>query len=250
MSKTIPATREEFKEKILRKLGKPVIQINVSDDQVEDAIETTLEKYYMYHYDGSLKTYFKHQITQQDKTNGYFEMPDGCLGVVNIFNIGGALSTGAGMFNLEYQIVANDLYSLTSTSLVPYYSVMTQLELIRQVLVGEQPIRYNQRDNKLYIDMNMDRITNGMYIIVECYIKNDPEVNPLVWKDIWLEKYATELVKLTWGSNLQKFSGIQLPGGITYNGDKIYNDAKAELSKLDEDLINNYQMITDFNLMY
>ena len=164
----VPTTRAQFKEYCLRKLGKPVIEINVDDDQVEDRIDESLKYYYDYHFDGSEKIYYKHQITANTVADKYITLPENIIGAVRIFNISDAMVSN-NLFDIRYQIALNDLYTLTSVSMVPYYMAFQHIQLLEQLLVGQQPIRYNRHTNKLYIDMNWDKVTVGNYIIVEGY---------------------------------------------------------------------------------
>lgn len=242
---TIPNSRNTFKEYCLRKLGKPVIEINVDDDQVEDRVNEALIYYWDYHFDGTEKAYFKHQITAEDKTNKYITMPDNIIGAVNLFPIGQALNTN-NLFNIRYQIALNDLYTLTSVSMVPYYMALTHIQFLEQFLVGQQPLRYNRHVNKLYIDMDWSIVNVDDFILVEAYQIVDPDEYTKTWGDRWLARYASCLIKQQWGSNLTKFSGMQLPGGITFNGEKIYNDATNERADLEREMIMSYSMpVTD-----
>jgi hypothetical protein len=238
----IPTTRSQFKEYCLRKLGKPVIEINVDDDQVEDRIDEALHYWYDYHFDGTERTYYKYQITSQDITNKYITIPENIIGVVSIFDLSSSLSTGSGMFNVQYQFVLNNLYELVNFEFLHYYMTMEHIQFMEQMLVGKQPIRYNRNVNKLYIDTNWDRLTVGSYIIVEAYQVVDPAVYVDVWKDRWLQNYATAKIKYQWGSNLTKFSGMQLPGGVQFNGEKILGDAQEELTRMEQEMISSYSL--------
>jgi hypothetical protein len=241
----IPTTRTQFKEYCLRSLGKPVIEINVDDDQVDDRIDEALKYWYDYHFDGSSKTYYKYQVSQQDKINKYITMPENIIGVINIFDIGSALGTN-NLFNIRYQIALNDLYTLTSVSMVPYYMAMTHIQFLEQMLVGKQPLRYNRHVNKLHIDMDWDRVNDGDYIIVEAYEVVDPVLYTDAWSDRWLLRYATCLIKQQWGNNLKKFDGMKMPGGLTFNGQKIYEEATQEREELEKEMIVSYSLpVTD-----
>ena len=237
-----PTTRTEFKNYCLRRLGAPVIEINVDDDQVEDRIDDALRYYWDYHFDGAEKIYYKHAITSTDKTNKYITMPENIIGVVNLFSIADPSIRSDDLFNIRYQIALNDLYTLTSVSMVPYFMVMEHLALISEMLVGKQPIRYNKNMNKLYCDMDWGRLNEGEYLLVEAYQVVDPDVYPDVWKDRWMMQYATALIKRQWGSHLTKFTGMQLPGGLTFNGQKIYDDAVAEIEELEKNMISSYSL--------
>jgi len=318
---TVPASRGEFKQWCLRKLGKPVIQINVDDDQVDDRIDEALRYYWDYHFDGTTKIYYKHQVTDRDKpgsvsdieiinggqgysntdqvvitstnpdglgaeatitTNssgtitsvniinpgnnyhtipnvtintttgsganfnvfngGYINMPENIIGVVHLFPIGDPAMRTNDLFNIRYQIALNDLYTLTSVSMVPYYMTMQHLALIQEVLVGKQPIRYNRHKNKLYADMDWAKFDGDEFMLVEAYEVVDPDVYTDAWGDRWLQNYATALIKRQWGNNMKKFSGMQLPGGVTMNGQQIYEEAQQEIDKLESEMINSYSL--------
>lgn len=238
----VPTSRSEFKEYCLRSLGKPVISINVDDDQVEDRIDQALKYYADYHFDASEKVYYKHQVTNTDKTNKYITLPENILGAVSIFSIGDPSVRSDDLFNIRYQIALNDLYTLTSVSLVPYYMVMQHLAVIQELLVGKQPIRYSRHRDILHIDMDWNTIDAGEYLIVEAYQVIDPEVYTDVWGDRWLAEYTTQLIKRQWGTNLKKFGGMQMPGGITFNGQQIYDEADAEIKLIEKDMILNYSL--------
>ena len=238
----VPASREQFKEYCLRELGKPVIEINVDDDQVDDRVDQALSYYWDYHFDGSEKAYYKHQITSQNITDKFITLPENIIGAVNIFPIGDPSLSASDIFNIRYQIALNDLYTLTSVSLVPYYMAMQHLATVSDVLVGRQPIRYSRHKNKLYIDMDWTKLDVGQYIIVEAYEIVDPTVYSDVWKDRWLAQYTTQLIKRQWGTNLKKFVGMQLPGGVTFNGQQIYNEADEEIKRLEAEMISSYSM--------
>lgn len=237
-----PSSRQEFKDYVLRSLGYPVIEINVSDDQVEDRIDQALKWYGDYHFDATDRTYYKHQVTAADKINKSITLPDNIIGAVSIFSIGDPSVRADDLFNIRYQIALNDLYTLTSVSLVPYYMVMQHLSVIQELLVGKQPIRFSRHRNILNIDMDWNTINEGEWLIVEAYQVIDPEIYTDVWGDRWLYQYAEQLVKRQWGTNLKKYDGMQMPGGITFNGQKIYDEADAEIKRMEEEMIMSYSL--------
>lgn len=240
-----PTNRQEFKQNCLRRLGAPVLEINVDDAQVEDRIDEALEYYADYHFDGSEKIYYKHQITAQDRINKYITLPENILGAVSIFDIGSAISSSS-IFDIRYQIALNDLYTLTSVSMVPYYMAMSHMQFLEQMLVGKQPIRYNRHTNKLYIDMNWDKLEDGAFFVVEAYEVIDPDAFANVWSDRWLLRYASCLIKQQWGTNTKKYGKMQLPGGLFFNGQEIYNEATEEREALEEEMIVSYSLpVTD-----
>lgn len=237
-----PTTKAEFKEYCLRKLGKPVIEINVDDDQVDDRIDEAIRYWYDYHFDGSDRIYYKHQITQEDLANKYITLPENIIGAVRVFQIGDPSIRADDMFNIRYQIALNDLYTLTNVSLVPYYMVMEHLALVTEMLVGQQPIRYARHKDRLYVDMDWNTLRADTYLLVEAYEVVDPNTWTDAWNDRWLQNYATALIKRQWGSNLTKFTGMSLPGGVQFNGEKIYDDATEEIRKMEEEMISSYSL--------
>jgi len=241
----IPTTRQQFKDYCLRRLGAGVTKINVSDEQVEDRIDEALKYYYDYHFDGSEKMFLKYIVTETDKTNRYLTIPENIMGVINIFDIGSALSS-VNMFDIRYQMALNDMYHYNNESLVPYYTMMSKIRLFEEIIIGKQPIRYNRHINKLYIDMNWDKLNTGDYIVVEAYQIVDPDVYTDAWGDRWLSHYATALIKQQWGMNLTKYTGIQLMGGITFDGNKILNDAERDITSLESEMINSYSLPTAY----
>ena len=238
----VPTTKAEFKEYCLRKLGKPVIEINVDDDQVDDRIDEALRYWYDYHFDGSDRIYYKHQVTDTDKANKYITLPENIIGAVRVFQIGDPSIRADDLFNIRYQIALNDLYTLTNVSLVPYYMVMEHLALVTELLVGQQPIRYTRHKDRLHVDMDWNTIPVGTFLLVEAYEVVNPETWTDAWNDRWLQNYATALIKRQWGSNLTKFTGMQLPGGVQFNGEKIYDDATEELRRMEDEMISSYSL--------
>jgi hypothetical protein len=238
----VPIDRPSFKEYCLRKLGKPVIEVNVDDDQVDDRIDESLRYYWDYHFDGTEKLYYKHQINANNVTDKYITLPQNIIGAVRVFPIADPIVRSDDLFNIRYQIALNDLYSLTSVSMVPYYMVMEHLSLISELLVGQQPIRYNRHKDRLYVDMDWQKVNIGEYFLVEAYEIVDPEEYNQVWSDRWLQNYCTAKIKYQWGSNLTKFSGMQLPGGVQFNGEKILGDAQVEIEKMEAEMISSYSL--------
>jgi len=237
-----PTDRHSFKEWCLRKLGKPVIEINVDPDQVDDRVDEALSYYWDYHFDGAEKMFLKHQITAEDKENGYITVPENIIGVINIFNVSSTSLSTSNIFSAQYQFALNNLHDIASYDTVHFYMGMQHIQFLEEILTGAQPIRYNRHVNKLYIDTDWSNLTEGQYIVAECYQIIDPEVYSDVWKDRWLQNYATAKIKYQWGSNLTKFEGMQLPGGVTFNGQQILSDSQAEIEKLEEDMVNSYSL--------
>jgi hypothetical protein len=236
-----PYDRESFKDYCLRKLGAPVIEINVSDEQVEDRIDEAMSFFRDYHYDGSELVYLKHQLTEQELEQGYVVVPDRLLGVTRIFDLSSSISTGTGIFNVSYQFVLHNLEDITKYDVTNYFMAMQHLEFIQEILVGKPLIRYNRHVNKLFIDIRKNVLAPGSFIIIEAYDIVDENEYSDFWRDRWLQNYATTLIKEQWGSNLTKFEGMQLVGGITFNGQQILNDAREERRAMEEQAINSLQ---------
>jgi hypothetical protein len=236
-----PSDRESFKEYCLRKLGSPVIEINVSDEQIEDRIDEAISFFRDYHYDGSQLVYLKHQLTQEELDQGWVPVPPRLLGVTRIFDLGSSISTGTGMFNVTYQFILHNLEDITKYDLTNYYMAMQHLEFIQEILVGKPMVRYNRHVDKLFIDIKTNRLAAGSYVIIEAYDIIDENVYLDFWRDRWLQNYATVLIKEQWGSNITKFENMQLVGGVTFNGLQILNDAREERLRLEEQAMNSLQ---------
>ena len=260
-----PATRESLKQYALRALGKPVIEINVDDDQLEDRIDESVQYFQQYHYDGIRRTYLKYKLTSADKTrlsainpasetatknsvsttwyedNNYLVVPESVISVINIFPFSD--KGGMNLFDVRYQLRLNDLYDFSSTSVINYDIVLRHLDFLDHILVGEKPIRFNQHDNRLYIDMDWSNdLETDEYLVIECYRKLDPATYTDVWNDMYLKRYTTALFKKQWGANLSKFNGVAMVGGVTLNGQQIYSEALADIEKLEEQIRSTYEL--------
>jgi hypothetical protein len=257
-----PATREQLKQYALRNLGKPVIEINVDDAQLEDRLDEALQYFSQYHYDGVERVYLKYQYTEADKTrltsntsssatknsittnfseaNNYLIVPDSVLAVNRIFNLSDKHNLN--LFDVRYQLRLNDLYDFSSTSIIHYDMVLRHLDFLDHILVGEKPVRFNQHNNRLYIDMDWSEdLSVGEYIIIECYRKLDPETMTDVYNDIYLKRYVTALFKKQWGANLSKFNGVAMIGGVTLNGQQIYSEALQDVERLETEIRGTYE---------
>lgn len=233
------ATRQQLIDYCLRSLGEPVVEINIDDQQVEDRIDEAIDYFRLYHYDGIEKIYLKHQITEQDVVNKYISLPDSVYGITRVFPVAAGTSTSKSIFDLQYQLRLNDLYDLTSTSVIYYTQVMSHLALLDMTLNGHPLYRFNRLNNKLYIEASwVDEMLPGNYVLVECYRALDPADAPKVYNDPWLKHYCTALIKKQWATNVKKFQGLQLPGGVTIDGDKLYSEATDEIKTLEEELLN------------
>jgi len=237
-----PRSRIEFKDYILRRLGAPVIDINVDDQQVEDRIDDALIYFRDYHFDGTERLYLGYQMTQADITNQYVQLPEDYISVIRIFDIGKASSI-SNLFNIRYQIHLNDLFDFTSTTYTPYVMAMRHIEELEQIFVGSKPIRFNRLNGKLHIDLKWaSDVKVNEYIMIEAYKTMDPDTNSLIWSDQWLRRYATALVKRQWGDNMSKYENMNLPGGITFNGTKIRDQAQDEIDALEKEMIISYSL--------
>ena len=254
-----PTTKATFKTYCKRALGFGVIDINVSDDQVDDRVDESLQYLAQYHYDGVEKMYLKYKVTHTDidraranatttatdtadssitasfeEGNNFIPMPSAVVSVIQIFNFDNAMTNN--MFDIRYQLRLNDLYDFSSTSIIHYEMTMQQLDLLSHILVGEVPIRFNQHQNRLYLDMGWDQVNADDYLIIECYRKIDPTTFIDIYDDIHLKRYATALIKRQWGANLSKINGVAMLGGVTMNGADIYSQATEEIEKLEREM--------------
>ena len=267
-----PATREQLKQYSLRALGKPVIEINVDDDQLEDRIDEALQYFAQYHYDGVKRTYLKYKYTQADKDrilgtttetasktygdsttvstewkedNAYIIVPETVISVVNIFPFSN--KGNLNLFDVRYQLRLNDLYDFSSTSVINYDVVLRHLDFLDHVLVGEKPMRFNQHDNRLYIDMDWGNdLQVDEFLVIECFRKLDPAQFTDVYDDLFLKKYVTCLFKKQWGANLSKFGGVQMVGGVTLNGSEIYSQALTDIETLEQRIRSQYELNPTF----
>jgi hypothetical protein len=258
-----PSSREQLKQYALRQLGKPVIEINVDDGQLEDRLDEALQYYAQYHYDGIKRTYLKYQYTQADKDritgntsesitknsvtttwtegNNFIVVPESVISVINIFPFSN--KGNLNLFDVRYQLRLNDLYDFSSTSIINYDVVLRHLDFLDHVLVGEKPLRFNQNDNRLHIDMDWKNdIAVGEYIVIECYRKLDPEAFTDVYNDLYLKRYVTALFKKQWGANLSKFGGLQMIGGVSLNGQQIYSEALQDVEKLETEIRSTFEL--------
>lgn len=258
-----PSSRQELINYCKRQLGAPVLEINVADEQIDDLVDDAVQLFQERHFDGVIQTYLKYKLTQEDIDRGraksggvgiattsatstlgdqfqYFEnsnfiqVPDHIIGINKVFKFGGSNSISSNMFNIEYQLFLNDIYYWNSIDLLTYSMTKTYLEDISFLLTTDKQIRYNRRQDRLYMDIDWEEVNSGDYLIIDCYRALNPTTFSGVWNDSFLKKYLTSLIKRQWGMNLIKFQGVKLPGGIEFNGRQIYDDAQRELDVLIE----------------
>lgn len=242
-----PASRSDLKDYCLRKLGFPVIDINVDDDQLEDRIDDALIKFRDYHYDGTEEVYLAHQVTAGDIANSYVTLADSIIGVnrvlpLNSDTISSTNSQGFNIFDINYQIRLNDFYNLLSSSYTYYVIAREHLAMLDLIVTGELPFTFNKKVNQLRILMDWNgRVAVNDFLVFHCYRVVDPSSYTKVFNDSWVKAYTTALFKMQWGSNLTKYANYTLPGGLVVNGEKIYNDAILEVEKLAGELRETYE---------
>ncbi len=270
-----PASRNELKEYCLRQLGAPVLEINIADEQCQDLIDDAIQYFQERHFDGVLNTYLKYKITQDDIDRGtakpdvgpgitttsatstidgssiefdwkensnYLQVPPSVIGVNKIFHFDGSNTLTNNMFSVKYQLFLNDVYYWGAVELLSYAMTKTYLEDINFLLTTEKQIRFNQRMDRLYLDIDWESMTVGDYVIMDCWTTLDPSDYNRVWNDSFLKRYLTATMKRQWGQNLIKFQGVKLPGGIELNGRQIYDDAEKDLEIIREQMSNMYEM--------
>jgi len=237
----IPASREQLKDWCLRQLGFPVIDINVDDDQVDDCIDSAIQYFQDFHFDGVERWYLKHQITDENKTNQYIPITENIIGITRIFPLG-STNASVNMFDLRYQLRLHELYDFTSTSYVNYVMTQQHIRTLDMLFSGETPIRFNRHSDKLYIDWDWNnKVEAGEWIVIEGWIILDPETYTDVYNDRMLKRLATAHIKRIWGNNMKKFGGMQLPGGITMNGQQIYDEAVQEIAEIEQLIRTTYE---------
>lgn len=242
-------TRDDLSEYALRRLGAPVIEINVDPDQIDDRIDEALQFYQEFHSDASLRTYMKHEVTSTDVSNKYITIPNDVHIVSKVFPVNSVSNNSISMFDVKYQMMLNDITDLQNfAGDLAYYTQLQQyLTLIDMKLNGHPIVEFSRHMNRLHIfgDFN-DDIKVGDFIVAEIYKIIDPDTHTSVYNDKFIKAYTTALIKRQWGSNLIKFEGMQLPGGVTLNGRQIYEDAMQDIEKLEENMRLEHEMPADF----
>ena len=272
-----PASRQELVDYSLRQLGAPVLEINVADEQIDDLVDDALQYWNERHYDGVSQIYLKYKITQDDVNRGrapagesstagvttstastsivgtattfsftensnYLQVPSDIIGIQKVFKFDGTNTAVSNMFSIKYQMFLNDIYYWGTSEVLTYAMTKTYLEDIDFLLTTEKQIRYNQRMDRLYLDIDWGGVSVGDYIVIDCYRLLNPNDFSKVWNDTFVKKYLTMLIKKQWGQNLIKFQGVKLPGGIELNGRQIYDDAIKEIDDLMEKMSNTYEL--------
>ena len=275
-----PSTRKELIDYGKRQLGAPVLEINVADEQIEDALDDTIIFYQDRHMDGVEKMYLKHKITKDftdtiqatsapgretslgittttsssvnitgigattfsfDETQNFIQIPDAVIGIEKVWKVD-SRAIASNMFNITYQLFLNEIYYFSSMELLSYTQTKRYLEDIDFILHPDKQIRFNRRQNRLYIDSDYSSMKTDDYLIIECYRVLDPNDYPKVYNDRWVKKYFTAKLKKQWGQNLIKFQGVKLPGGIEFNGRQIYDDGVAEIQAIEDKMTTEFEL--------
>ena len=271
-----PASRTDLINYCKRQLGAPVLEINVADEQIDDLVDDALQLFHERDYDGTIQTFLKYKITQADIDRGrarggsstagivttsatstidgqsvtfnfeensnYLQVPPQVIGITKIFRFDGTNTVTNNMFSVKYQMFLNDIYYFGSTEILTYAMTKRYLEDMDFALNTEKQIRFNMRQDRLYLDIDWGSVNVDDYLIIDCYRLIDPNDFTRVYNDSFLKRYLTALIKRQWGQNLIKFQGVKLPGGIELNGRQIYDDAERELDKIKEQMSNTYEL--------
>ena len=275
-----PSTRQGLIDYCKRRLGAPVLEINVDDDQIDDLVDDALQYFQERHFDGVERMYLKYRFTQADldrgrasnesgstntagivttsatstsisgygtttsnyyETSNFIQVPDSVIGIERIFKFDTSSISG-GMFSIKYQLFLNDLYYFNSVELLQYAMTKTYLEDIDFLLTPDKQIRYNKRQDRLYLDIDWQSMTENDYIVIDCHRILDPDSYTGVYNDSFLKRYLTALIKRQWGQNLIKFNGVKLPGGIELNGRQLYDDAEREIDEIQARMSMDYEL--------
>ena len=261
-----PSTRQGLIDYCLRRLGYPVLEVNVDDDQIEDLIDDAIQYFQERHFDGIERMLLKHEITKENKeilktgittttanstvgittttfteSQNFIQLPDHVLGVERVLKMD-ASTISSGLFNIKYQIFLNDLYYYGALDLLNYAMTKTYLEDLSRMITPDTQIRFNKKQHNLYMDIDWNQINPDTFLILDCYRLVDPGNATDIYNDFWLKRYLTALIKKQWGQNLIKFQGVMLPGGIQLNGRQIYDDAVKEIEEIEYSLKTEYEL--------
>ena len=271
-----PSTRQELIDYCLRRLGAPVLEINVDDDQIDDLVDDAFQYFQERHFDGVERMYLKYEIQQSDIDRGkasgtsgvgivttsatstnidgfgtttsnfyensnFIQIPDSVVGIEKVFKFDTSSISG-GMFSIKYQLFLNDLYYFNSVELLQYSMTKSYLEDIDFLLTTDKQVRYNKRQDRLYLDIDWNQQSAGNFLVIDCYRILDPSDYSGVYNDSFVKKYLTAAIKKQWGQNLIKFQGVKLPGGIELNGRAIYEDGQRELDEIRQRMSSDYEL--------
>jgi hypothetical protein len=239
-------SRPQLIDYCLRRLGAPVTEINVDDEQISDRIDDAIEFFQEYHFDGVEKVFLKLEITAQNIEDEWIAIPPDILSVLRILPIPNFSAFQTGMFNEEYQLRLADMDNFSTSSLINWSMQLTNYSLITHLFSIQPTMMYNRKQDRLYLETDWEEKFNvDSHIIVECYRALDPATWPQVYNDMFLKKYATALIKQQWGSNLKKFTGVVLPGGISLDGQTIFTEATEEITKIEDEMSMKYELPPD-----
>ena len=239
-------TRQNLIDYCLRRLGAPVTEINVDDDQVSDRIDDAIEFFQEYHFDGVEKVFLKHTITQDDIDNEYLVVVDPVISVLRILPIPNFNAFQTGFFNEEYQLRLQDLENFRASTMIDWAMSQVNFSLVEHLFHVQPTLLFNRKQDRVYLETDWDdKFDVGTILIIEAYRALDPATYPQVYNDMFLKKYATALIKQQWGSNLKKFTGVTLPGGITLDGQTIFSEATEEINKIEEEMSLKYELPID-----
>ena len=277
-----PSSRQELIDYCLRQLGAPVVEINVADEQVQDLLDDAIQLFQQRHFDGVIQTFLKYEITQADKdraqavppgapsgrgsvgmtstsvtsdiegtattftyyeNSNYLDIPKDVIGINKVYQWDALMGVSTkNMFSLKYQMFLNDVHYWGTQDILSYSMSMSYLETLNFLLNTHKAIRFNQRQDRMYLDVSYNDLIVGDYLVIDCWKVLNPNEATGVFNDPFLKKYLTSLIKKQWGQNLIKFQGVKLPGGIEFNGRQIYDDAQAELDKIEEKMMSTYEI--------
>ena len=239
-------TRPQLIDYCLRRLGAPVTEINVDDEQISDRIDDAIEFFQEYHFDGVQKVFLKHPITQADIENEYIDIADPVISVLRVLPIPNFNAFQSGFFNEEYQLRLNDLENFSASTMINWAMTLTNFALVEHLFSIQPTMLFNRKQNKMYLETDWaGKFEVGSILIVEAYRALDPTTYPEVYNDMFLKQYATALIKQQWGSNLKKFTGVVLPGGISLDGQTIFTEATEEINKIEEQMSLKYELPPD-----
>ena len=261
-----PSTRQGLIDYCLRRLGYPVLEVNVDDDQIDDLIDDSIQYFQERHFDGVERMLLKHEITKENRetlktgittttanstvgittttfteSQNFIQLPDHVLGVERVLKMD-ASTISSGMFNIKYQIFLNDLYYYGALDLMNYAMTKTYLEDLSRIITPDTQLRFNKKNHRLYLDIDFGKMSDDTFIIIDGYRLLDPSDAPAIYNDFWLKRYATATIKKQWGMNLIKFNGVLLPGGVQLNGRQIYEDAIKEIEEIEYSLKTEYEI--------
>jgi hypothetical protein len=271
-----PSSKQGLIDYCLRRLGAPVLEINVADEQIDDLVDDALQYFQERHFDGVERMYLKYQLSQADidrgssgntvgvgivtttgtstnisglgtitsnfyESSNFIQVPESVIGIEKVFKFDTSSISG-GMFSIKYQLFLNDLYYFNSVDLLQYSMVKSYLEDIDFLLTTDKQIRFNKRQNRMYLDIDWRAQQVGNFLVIDCYRILDPNDFTNVYNDSFVKRYLTALIKRQWGQNLIKFRGVKLPGGIELNGRELYEDAEKELESIRQRMTLDYEL--------